>query len=586
MDSEFIPFGSDSMMWRVIFCQHSASVSGFGMAHWTVRSGRRSTDFFLSSWGFVRHLFDMLPVVFDRKNSALRFGLLRRRMRHCLSQHEASPSKAYEGIVSGGWGRINSRVAESHVTVSSEEHGRRAGDKASLLVMKSNCPLPMKVTPRKIVLVGGGSYNWSPRLLCDLVQTPELEGSEVVLLDLNQEAAAEVKAAIDRVCADEGKKFRFTVSCREEDAFQDADFVLITISTGGLDTMRHDLEIPDRYRIYQTVGDSVGPGGWSRLLRNVPVFVEMVRKIERLAPRAVILNYTNPMAGLTGAVAQSCSLRHVGLCHGLFGTLDYVARMFGAEREDLVVRCGGVNHFFWITDFKVRGADGYPLLREILDGATLLKFDKVSRDSAGFSDNNHAVFSELFEHFGYLTYSADRHTSEYFNRYLTDRAAMEKYHLARTTIEDRAAGIAKARKFTSDLASGKQALLPKSMETAVDIMKAISIDQPIYDVMNVPNIGQIANLPLGAVVETMGRVDATGFTPAAIGRLPAAVAALCEVHCQVQIMTLEAAMNGNRKLAIEALTLDPLCAHLGLSEIRQMADELLAANRDYLPQFR
>jgi len=434
-------------------------------------------------------------------------------------------------------------------------------------------------------MVGGGSYNWSPRLLCDLVQTPELEGSEVVLLDINQAAAGEVKSAIERMCEDNGKRFRFTIPRSEEEAFEDADFVLITISTGGLETMRHDLEIPDRYRIFQTVGDSVGPGGWSRLLRNVPVFVEMVQKIERLSPRAVVLNYTNPMAGLTGAVEEACSLRHVGLCHGLFGTLHYVARMFDAEMDDLVVRSGGVNHFFWVVDFKVRGKDGYPLLREILGDSTLLKFDKSSSDPAGFSDNSHAVFAELFEHFGYLTYSADRHTSEYFNRYLTDRSTMEKYLLTRTTIDDRANGIAKARQFTLDLASGTQSMLPKSMETAVDIMKAISIDQPIYDVINTPNIGQIANLPLGAVVETMGRVDANGFTPSAIGHLPPALAALCEVHCRVQLMTLEAALTGNRKLAMEALALDPLCAHLSLPDIRQMANDLLAANQDFLPQF-
>ncbi|MEI6425398.1 MAG: alpha-glucosidase/alpha-galactosidase, partial [Lentisphaerota bacterium] len=113
----------------------------------------------------------------------------------------------------------------------------------------------------KIAMVGGGSYNWMPRLLCDLVQTPELENSEVVLLDLNLTAAKEVKAAMDRICAGNKKNFRFIASSKEETAFKDADFVIITISTGGLDMMAHDLEIPEKYGIYQTVGDSVGPGG-------------------------------------------------------------------------------------------------------------------------------------------------------------------------------------------------------------------------------------------------------------------------------------------------------------------------------------
>ncbi|MEI6422006.1 MAG: alpha-glucosidase/alpha-galactosidase, partial [Lentisphaerota bacterium] len=173
----------------------------------------------------------------------------------------------------------------------------------------------------KIVMVGGGSYNWSPRLLCDLVQTPELEGAEVVLLDIDLKAAKNIKAAIDRVCADNGKKFSFIATSDENKAFKDCDFVIITINTGGLETMRHDLAIPRKYGIYQTVGDSPGPGGWSRMLRNVPVFEEMTRKIEKLSPRAVVLNYSNPMAGLTGAICQTSNLRAVGLCHGVMGTL-------------------------------------------------------------------------------------------------------------------------------------------------------------------------------------------------------------------------------------------------------------------------
>lgn len=220
---------------------------------------------------------------------------------------------------------------------------------------------------RKIVMVGGGSYNWCPRLLCDLIQTPELENSEVFLLDPNLVAANEVKAAVDMVCKSNGKKILFTVTSNEDKAFRNADFVIITISTGGLEMMRHDLEIPERFGIYHTVGDSAGPGGWSRLLRNVPVFEKMARKIEKLAPQAVVLNYTNPMAGLTGAISAVTNLRNVGLCHGVMGTLSYLKRILGVEEKDLSVRYGGINHFFWILDFKVKGQDGYSLLRENWD---------------------------------------------------------------------------------------------------------------------------------------------------------------------------------------------------------------------------
>jgi alpha-galactosidase len=438
----------------------------------------------------------------------------------------------------------------------------------------------------KIVMVGGGSYNWSPRLLCDLVQTPELEGSEVVLLDIDLKAAKNIKAAIDRVCADNGKKFSFIATSDENKAFKDCDFVIITINTGGLETMRHDLEIPRKYGIYQTVGDSPGPGGWSRMLRNVPVFEKMTRKIEKLSPRAVVLNYSNPMAGLTGAICQTSNLRAVGLCHGVMGTLNYLSRVLGVDEKDLAVRYGGVNHFFWILDFKVRGQDGYALLRKKLGSSTLLKFDKASEDPAGFSENNHLLFSELFEELGYLTYSADGHTSEFFTGYLTDKEMQKKYKLKGHMIQDRTTKTDEKKKLVSDFISGKQKMLERSRETAVDIMKAMVQNTPFIDVVNLPNIGQIDNLPKGAVVETLGLVDGAGFAPITIGPLPEILRGLTEIHCHVQKMTLEAALTGNEKLAFEALMLDPLCAKLAPTQIRKMGKELMKATAKYLPQFK
>jgi alpha-galactosidase/6-phospho-beta-glucosidase family protein len=438
----------------------------------------------------------------------------------------------------------------------------------------------------KIVMVGGGSYNWMPRLLCDLVQTPELENSEVVLLDINLVAAKDVKAAMDRICSGNGKKFSFTATSDENRAFKNCDFVIITINTGGLETMRHDLEIPEKYGIHHTVGDSVGPGGWARLLRNVPVFEKMARKIEKLSPHAVILNYTNPMAGLTGAVSAVSSLRNVGLCHGVMGTINYLSRMLGVDEKDLSLRYGGVNHFFWILDFKVRGKDGYPILRKILGSSTLLKFDKTSKDSAGFSENNHVLFAELFEEYGFLTYSADGHTSEFFSGYLTDKDKIMKYKIKDHSIKHVRAMTDEKRKLVQDMISGKEKILERSRETAVDIMKAIATNTPFIDVVNLPNVGQIDNLPRGAVVETLGLVDSAGFAPIAIGPLPELLRGVTEVHCHVQKMTLEAALSGNRKLALEALMLDPLCAKLAPSQIRKMGLDLMEATREYLPQFK
>ncbi len=436
----------------------------------------------------------------------------------------------------------------------------------------------------KIVMVGGGSYNWCPRLLSDLIQTDELIGSEIVLLDPNLKAAREIQEAMTHLAKKLGRNFKFIPTSDENMAFRNADFVVITISTGGLDMMKHDLKIPERYGIWQTVGDSVGPGGWSRLLRNVPVFEKMARKIEKLSPRAVVLNYTNPMAGLTGAIAQTTSLRTVGLCHGLFSTYGLIKRLLQVEEKDISVRFGGINHFFWLLNFKVKGEDGYPLLLKKLKGISLNEaLDRAPRDTPRIHDFD--LCEELLKQYGMLTYNEDRHTCEYFPAYLTDKAMLKRFKLVRTTVEERKLMLDKNRGYTLKLTSGEKEIPPRSRETAMDIMKAFVTNTPFVDVVNLPNVGQIDNLPRGAVVETLGLVDSSGFAPIGIGSMPEPLRSLLESHCQVQKMTLEAALTGNKELALKALMLDPACSKLPPSDIRKMGEELLAATKEYLPQF-
>jgi len=437
----------------------------------------------------------------------------------------------------------------------------------------------------KIVMVGGGSYNWCPRLLNDLIQTPELEKSEIILLDPNLKAAKEVKSAVEKIALTFQRKFKFIATSDENKAFKGADFVVITISTGGLEMMQHDLTIPEKYGIYHTVGDSVGPGGWSRTLRNVPVFVDMVRKIEKLSPGAVVLNYTNPMAALTGAIAAVSSLRSVGLCHGVFDSLRMLESIFGVDEKDIAMNFCGINHFFWVIDFKIKGQDGYAMLQRKLAGKSLDKVAQRDTDLAGFSHSNHLLCDELLREYGYLTYVADRHTCEFFNAYLTDKKLIKRFKLVRTSVENRYAWLTRAQQATRDFATGKNKPGIKSRETAVDIMKSFVTNQPFVDVVNLPNVGQIDNLPRGAVVETLGMVNSSDFSPITAGALPERLLPLVEPHCRVQQMTLEAALKGDKELALQSLMLDPLCAHLPPSDIRKMGIELIKATKAWLPQF-
>ena len=291
----------------------------------------------------------------------------------------------------------------------------------------------------KIVMVGGGSYNWAPRIICDMMCEPVLHGSEVCLLDPNLTAAREVKAACAQMSKTLEAKFSFYTTDDEDKAFADADFIIIAISTGGLDMMKHDLEIPEKYGIYQTVGDTVGPGGWSRTLRNVPVFVDMAKKIEKLAPGAVVLNYTNPMAALTAAFYQFSNLKTVGLCHGVFSAFTLLEKMFEVKEEDISLLYGGINHFFWVADFTIKGQAGYPLFAEKLKDKTINDYLHADqKDEAGMVNHRSTLCDSFYRKYGLLTYTADRHTSEFVSGYLNNgEDELEKYDLVRTSIDER-----------------------------------------------------------------------------------------------------------------------------------------------------
>ena len=438
----------------------------------------------------------------------------------------------------------------------------------------------------RIVFVGGGSYSWGPTILSDVMQTPELEGAEIRLLDIDLKAAKEIKAAAESMAARLGRRFTVTATTSEARAFRGADFVLITISTGGLDTMQCDLSVPEAYGVFQTVGDTVGPGGWSRSLRNIPVFAHLARQIEKYAPGAVVLNYTNPLATLTGVLSTCSRLRTVGLCHGLFGSYSLLQQLFDVQEEDLCVRFGGVNHFFWILDFTVKGQDGYALLRKRLQGKSIdAALPKGDADPLGFH-TRHALVDEFYREFGYLCYAGDRHTCEFVPGLLTpDEERLRRFRLVRTSVEERWELRRKAREVALDLAAGRRDVFPRSRETAVDIIKAVLTGTPFIDVVNLPNRGQIDNLPRETVVETLGRVDPLGFHPLTVGPLPPVLHPLVAPHCDVQLMSLEAGLTGDRELALRALMCDPLCAHLAPSDVRRMGLELMDATREYLPQF-
>ncbi len=441
---------------------------------------------------------------------------------------------------------------------------------------------------KKIVLVGGGSNAWAPNIVKDMMLTDAIGDAEFVLYDTNVAASDVVKAYLENLNRELRKPCVFRSTDKRAKALDGADYIIITISTGGLDAMAHDLAIPEEFGVYHTVGDTSGPGGWGRLLRNFPVFRDLAGAINRYAGAAMVLNYTNPMTTLTKVLSRLCQGPVVGLCHGLFENLDFLKRFYGLESEDDVsVSYAGLNHFFWITQARSRDLDLIANLRDRLTRQSLTDLLRESSpDPMGFRSNRELA-TELFRTTGVMPYLGDRHTCEFFPCYITSKANLKHYRLIRTSIEERRQGFA-ARQ--AALVKAAQSPIPpgsvhKSRETAADIIAAHVQGRPFIDVGNVPNQGQISNLPLGTVVETAVRVDRNGFSPIAFGPLPEPVRSFVEPYARGFDLAVEACFRGDRNQALQALQLDPVCAHLSPRRVRELGERLLAAHAPFITQF-
>jgi len=374
----------------------------------------------------------------------------------------------------------------------------------------------------------------------------------------------------------------------QQAALKGADFVIITISTGGLTTMAHDMQIPEKFGIYQTVGDTVGPGGWSRAMRNIPVFVDLTEKIRRFAPQAFIINYTNPMTTLTRTICLHTDQPVVGLCHGLFEVYDVLKKIFSLENEkEISVNIAGINHFFWLLDMRIHGQDGYAMLRRRLRGTSLSNLADMASKLPSVFNSRMKVAEELFRRYGYLPYIGDRHTCEFFSSYISsNRRKLKEYGLIRTTMaKRRQLRSVQLKKVLNWITGSEEIPAQRSRETAADIIAAGALGREFVDVVNLPNQGQVSNLPSGAVVETLGVINSLGFRPLAAGPLPDGILGLVLPHVLNQEMIVQAGLTGDWDRAFMALANDPACSHLTWPQIEKMGTALLRANRRYLPQF-
>ena len=452
----------------------------------------------------------------------------------------------------------------------------------------------------RIVIVGGGSYQWVPKLLVDLVNTPSLAEAEIVLCDIDPAPLDPMADFVRHVVGLKGLGMTVATTTDQRAALPGADYVVVTISTGGFASMRHDLEIPERHGIKQSVGDSVGPGGIMRGLRNIPVLVGIARDMEELCPDGWMLNITNPMTTLCRSMTHETSIKTVGMCHEIAGAQFALSVLLDTGFLDLDFEIVGVNHLPIFTSLRVNGDDGFERLRELMADPDGLGSEPVRipahfgaeavKAASGFCKRDllehHKVKLALFERFGVLPGAGDRHLVEFFPGFLTEESGWGKrWGVELTTIADREGDAGRYQDELAKMRASEEISTMPSGEMVAPMIDSFLRNRPHAFPLNLPNTGQAPDLPPDVVVESMCVADADGLHPRDQARLPPVLAEWLRRIAAAQEATVAAALSGEREKVIEAMLLDPLAGRIDFDHVEQMTDEMLAATAQWLPQF-
>jgi alpha-galactosidase len=433
----------------------------------------------------------------------------------------------------------------------------------------------------KIVLIGAGS-GFGSRLSVDILSYPELQDSDLCLVDIEQARVDGVADFVRQVVDHHKLPTRVYATTDRREVLEGADYVVVAIAVGGPAyngvPYYWEIEIPKKYGVSQQVADTVGVGGVFRTLRTAPEMLRICRDMEELCPRAWLINYTNPMSMLCWAMYKATKIKGVGLCHSVQGTHNQLCGFLGIPSNQATSWVAGINHQSWFLRFEKRGSawsqgeDLYPALFEAAKNPEIF--------------NKEAVRFEMMKHFGYFVTESSGHNSEYVPYFRKRPELFEQFNLKHrepTKDGDRAKrfweqDVPGAGKIDDDALA-----LKRSQEYASGIMYAIETNGLFRFNGNVRNDGLISNLPDGCCVEVPCMVDGTGIRPCGIGALPVQVAALNQVHVAVQQLTVEAVLEKDLNKAFMACALDPLTAAIcSLADIRSMFDELVEADRPWL----
>jgi alpha-galactosidase len=436
----------------------------------------------------------------------------------------------------------------------------------------------------KIAMIGAGSIGFTRKLVQDVLCVPELADTEFRFMDISEKNLEMVTNLTRKMIKENKLPSKIVSTMNRKRAITGADYVISVARVGGLEAFAHDVEIPLKYGVDQCVADTLGPGGVFYALRTIPVLLDVAADIRELAPDALFLNYSNPMAMNTWAVRRAGGVHIVGLCHGVEGGHRLISKALGLPPEEVDFICAGINHQTWYIQVTHKGKDMLPgLLEKMEANPDIAKAEPCRLD--------------VMRRFGYFSTESNGHLSEYLPWYRKRPDEISRWIYTGTWIGGPTGGYLDAcRKNRNEYEnkypqwieepSPRITAENRSGEHASHIIEALETGRTYRGHFNVQNNGCITNLPNDCTIEIPCYVDGNGLHPAWVGPLPMACAATCRVSVNVQEMVVEAALTGNRELVKQAVLHDPLTAAVcNTEEVWKMCDEMFEALAPWLPQF-
>lgn len=465
----------------------------------------------------------------------------------------------------------------------------------------------------KITFMGAGSSVFAKNVLGDSMYKESLKDSEIALYDIDATRLEESRQMMENlnhnINENRAKIKAFHGVANRKKALRGADYVINAIQVGGYKPSTViDFEVPKKYGLRQTIGDTLGIGGIFRTLRTLPVMWDFARDMEKVCPGALFLNYTNPMAMLSLGMLKGSHLNYVGLCHSVQGCAEWLIKDLGLydkyPTEEVQWKVAGINHQAWLLEVTYKGKDIYPDIKkasfEILDEIhkrgggkkvhdDLKDTERNKHEDRLFRLSNNMVRLEMMRHFGYYVTESSEHNAEYCPYYIKSQypELIDKYNIPLDEYLRRCKnGIKRWKKQSKELIGNKDLTHEPTREYGSFIMEAMETGSPVKIGGNVMNDGLITNLPYNCCVEVPCVVDRSGIQPVAIGDLPEQLAAYNRTNINPQILTIEAALTGKKDYLYQAAMLDPhTAAELPIDKIKAMCDELIKKHGKMLPKF-